>query len=177
MKNRHFLPFIAITAVTVFLTGCGSCKPGKVGPPGKYTIDVTRDESLKQASVPVDLVGINAASLPRWQAYSMSDYWKPRDTMRAAADKVELNFAPGEALTKTMDINHPKWEQWKNKSVTHVLVLANLPGAYADKEGNQDPRRQIVPLDVCAWRKGTAKIPLLINRSGIDNLTPGRTSN
>jgi hypothetical protein len=176
MKNRmqHFLLLVAVAAVAAFVAGCSACKPGKAGPPGKYTIEVTLDESLKQASVPVDVVGVNAASLPRWQSYPMSEYWKPRDSMRTDADKVELNFAAGQALTKSLDIKDPKWEQWKKKGVTHVLILAYLPGAHVDKEGAQDSRRQILPLDVCHWPDDTEKLTVLVKRSGIDPITPPR---
>jgi hypothetical protein len=176
MKNRmqRFFLLFAVAVVAAFVAGCSSCKPGKTGPPGKYTIEVTLDDSLKQASVPVDVVGVNAASLPRWQSYPMSEYWKPRDSMRTDADKVELNFAAGQALTRSVDIKDPKWEQWKKKGVTHVLILAYLPGAHVDKEGAQDSRRQILPLDVCHWPDGTEKLTVLVKRSGIDPITPPR---
>ena len=176
MKNRmqRFLLLVAVTSIAAVVAGCSACKPGKPGPAGKYTIEVTVDDSLKQASFPVDIVGVNAASLPRWQSYLMSEYWKPRDPMRADADKVELNFAAGGPLTRTLDIKDPKWDQWKKKGVTHVLILAYLPGGYVDKEGVQDSRRQILPLDVCHWPDDTEKLSLLVKRSGIDPITPPR---
>jgi hypothetical protein len=178
MKNQFklqcFVFFFVTALLAAFVSGCSSCKPGKAGPAGKYTIEVNLDESLKAASVLVHLVGINAGSLPRWQSYSMTKYWDAKDPMRTDADKVELSFASGQSVTQSMDIKHPKWDQWKTKGVTHVLVLADLPGAHIDKEGAQDARRQILALDVCTWPKGTEKLNVLVKRSGIDIITPPR---
>lgn len=163
-----------IGGAAALLAGCGSCKPGKPGPIGKYDIRVNLDESLKQSSVLVDLVGVNAGSLPRWETYSMRSYWEDNDPMRRDADKETFTFVSGQTLSKTFEAKNPRWEQWKKKGVTHVLVLADLPGGHTDKPGNQDARRQILSLDECVWPKKTSELTLLVKRSGIDILTPMR---
>jgi hypothetical protein len=176
MKNcvQRFFLFSAVTSLAIAISGCSACKPGKTGPPGKYNIQVSLDESLKQASVPVDLVGVNLGSLSRYQTYSMTDYWKPRDLLRTDADKVEFVFGGGQPLTRTLDTKNPKWDQWKRKGVTHVFVLAYPPGGHPDKEGAQDARRQVLPLDMCAWEEDTETLSVVVKRSGIDILTPPR---
>ncbi len=177
MKNRTLKPFLAglfSLLLAAAFTGCDSCKPGKPGPIGKYSLDVGLDESLKSSSVIVDLVGVNGSNLPRWEAYDMSKYWKENDAMRRDADKVVLNFVSGQSLSQSLPVTDPKWEQWKAKGVTHVLVLADLPGQQASKVGNQDARRQILPLDKCNWPSGTKKLTVLVQRSGIVAVTPSR---
>jgi hypothetical protein len=173
---RRFLRLTAAALLCAFVSGCSSCKPGKPGPIGRYDIEVQLDDSLKQASVLVDLVGVNAVSLTRWENESMKKYWEDNSLVRkdAERDKKTFNFVSGKELKQTMEAKDPKWEQWKSKGVSYVLVLADLPGANVDKPGNQDARRLILPLDECHWPKKTSKLTVLVRRSGIDPLTPPR---
>jgi len=177
MKNRVIKLFVAggfIVLSAVLLAGCATCKPGKPGPMGQYAIEVSLDESLKTSSVIVDLVGVNPSSLPRWEAYDMGKYWKEGDAMRRDADKVVLNFVSGQALTKTMASTDPQWEKWKGNGVTHVMVLADLPGAQTSRPGNQDARRQILTLDQCTWPNKTTTLKVMVQRSGMVVVTPAR---
>lgn len=157
-----------------FLAGCSSCKPGKPGPIGKYTISVSLDESLKSSSVLVDLVGVNPSGLPRWEAYDMGKYWREGDPMRHDADKVVLNFVSGQTLTNSLSSTNSTWERWKSQGVTHVLVLADINVRGESRPGNQDARRQILPLDQCQWPAKTKVLNVLVQRSGIKVLTPPR---
>ena len=176
MKNRFIKPFVFgfIALLAVVLAGCETCKPGKPGPVGKYALEISLDESLKNSSVIVDLVGVNPSSLPRWEAYDMGKYWKEGDPMRHDADKMVLNFVSGQALTRSVPMNDPKWDKWKSQGVTHVLVIADLPGVQLARPGNQDARRQILSLDRCSWPDGTTGLKVLVQRSGIVVLTPVR---
>jgi hypothetical protein len=155
------------------LAGCHTCTPG-TGPIGRYSINVSLDDSLKTASVIVDLVGVNPASLPRWEAYPMGDYWKEGDAMRKDADKYTLNFVSGQSLTNTMPKTDPQWDKWASKGVTHVLVLADLPGAQVSRPGSQDARRLILPLYQCSWEGNPSTLKVLVQRSGMQPLTPMR---
>jgi len=175
MKNRVTKRFLAVGLVVLLaglFAGCSTCKPGKPGPIGRYDIEVSLDESLKTSSVIVDLVGVNPSSLPRWEAYDMAKYWHEGDAMRRDGDKVVLNFVSGQALTNKLASSSPQWDKWKAKGVTHVMVLADLPGSPVSRPGNQDARRQILPLDQCSWPSGTKGLKVLVQRSGIVVLTP-----
>ena len=163
-----------VLLVTGLLAGCETCKPGKPGPIGRYNIEVNLDESLKTSSVIVDLVGVNPSSLPRWEAYDMAKYWKEGDAMRRDADKVVLNFVSGHALTNKLASTDPQWDKWKSKGVTHVMVLADLPGAPVSRPGTQDARRQMLALDQCNWPSKTTDLKVLVQRSGMVVLTPMR---
>ncbi len=172
------LTSIALLAgVAIFFTGCSSCKPGVAGPPAKYNIQVSLAPTLKDSSMLVDLVGVNATSLPAWEAYSMTKYWQTGDSKRTdALDKFTIDFVSGKSLTNTLAITNAIWDKWMARGVTHVVVIANLPGApSADKPGNEDSRRQILPLDKCAWTKGSATLNLLVQQSGIEVMTAART--
>jgi hypothetical protein len=173
MKKQVCKPLMAgfIALLLVGLCGCGTTKPG---PAGRYTIDAKLDESLRTSSVIVDLVGVNPSSLPRWEAYDMSKYWNEGDSMRRDADKKVLNFVSGQALSQSLPATDPLWDKWKGQGVTHVLVLADLPGTQTSRPGNQDPRRQILPLSKSHWPRGTKTLSVLVQRSGIVVLTPTR---
>jgi hypothetical protein len=166
-----------LAAVAFFSPGCSSCKPGVAGPPSKYSIQVSLAPTLKDSSMLVDLVGVNPASLPAWEAYSMTKYWQTGDPKRTdALDKFTIDFVSGKSLTNTLAVTDAIWNKWMARGVTHVVVIANLPGApSADKPGAEDARRQILPLDKCAWAKGSTTLNLLVQQSGIEVLTPART--
>jgi hypothetical protein len=178
MTNRTGRLFVtgACIALLWIVSGCASCKPGRPGPPGQYNIEVTLDDSLKSSSVIVDLVGANPSNFPRYENCDMGKYWKDGDPMRNDADKVVLNFVTGQALTKTMEVTNAHWNKWKSQGVTHVLVLADLPGAITSRPGNQDPRRQILSLDRCNWPNKTTTLKVLVQRSGIVVQTPVRAT-
>jgi hypothetical protein len=178
MKNRLIRRLVG-GAVMMLLAGvfagCATPKPG-TGPIGRYAISVSLDDSLKTASVIVDLVGVNPASLPRWEEYPMGDYWKEGDAMRKDADKYPMNFVSGQSLTNTMPKTDPLWAKWASKGVTHVLVLADLPGANF-RPGKQDARRLILPLYQSSWEGKPSTLKVLVQRSGIQPLTPMRPVN
>jgi len=177
MKNRIMKRFVAggfIVALAAVSAGCGSCKPGQPGSAGRYSIEVSLDSSLATSSVIVDLVGVNPSSLPRWEAYDMGKYWKEGDPMRHDADKVVLNFVSGQMLAQTVASTNAQWDIWKSKGVTHVMVLADLPGAQTAKPGTQDARRQELPLDRCYWPSKTKTLKVLVQRSGMIVITPVR---
>ena len=67
-----------------------------------------------------------------------------------------------------------KWNKWMAQGATHLVVLADLPGARQDRAGTQDERRQIVPLDQCHWPKKATNLIVQVQRSGINVLTPPR---
>ncbi len=165
-----------LLVLAAVLAGCSSCKPGKPGAVGKYAIEVSLDESLKSSSVVVDLVGVNPSGLPRWEAYNMSNYWHEGDAMRHDADKVVLNFISGQTLTNSLSVTNAIWDRWKSQGVSTVLVLADISVRGESRPGNQDPRRQILPLDKCQWPSKTKVLNVLVQRSGIKVLTPARSS-
>jgi hypothetical protein len=179
MTNRVIKPLIGAGVIILLaglLTGCGSCKPGKPGPVGRYTIEVVLDESLKTSSVIVDLIGVNPSTQPRWEAYDMGKYWREGDPMRRDADKVVFNFVSGQALTNSLATTDAQWDKWKGMGVTDVLVLADLPGAQTSRPGSQDARRLILSLDECNWPSKTKTLKVLVQRSGMVVLTPTRTA-
>jgi hypothetical protein len=175
-KLSQFASTLLLAGVALFSQGCSSCKPGVQGAPSKYNIQVSLAPTLKDSSMLVDLIGVNPASLPSWEAYSMTKYWQINDPKRADAfDKFTIDFVSGKSLTNTLASTNAIWSKWMSRGVTYVVVIANLPGAPSpDKPGSQDARRQILSLDKCAWAKGSDTLNVLVQQSGIEVLTPTR---
>jgi hypothetical protein len=157
-----------ILSVGLMFSSCSTCKPGKPGPIGKYNIDVNLDPSLKDASVTVDIVGVTPLTLPRWENYSMKSYWEPQDEMRQGADKITFTLGNGNVMNHSIPMTDPKWSAWLSGGVTHIMVLADLPGVIDDKVGSLDARRQELSLDKCSWGDGTTNLIIDVKRSGLE---------
>lgn len=145
--------------------------------PSRYTVNFTLDKALEGTSLQVDVIGANAvADLPKWQAYSITEYWQPGNTTRRDADKATLDFGRGKPLVQTLASTDPQWNEWLRTGALYMVVIADLPGVAADKQGNADPRRLILPLDKAAWPHGNkGAIEVLIQESGLRLLTPKKS--
>jgi hypothetical protein len=157
-----------VVGLGLILSGCATCKPGKAGPIGKYSIETHLDPSLKDASVTVDIVGATPLTLPRWENYSMKKYWEPQDEMREGAEKITFTLGNGADQSHTIPMDDPKWKDWAAHGVTYIVVVADLPGVIDDKVGSLDARRQELPLDQCSWTEGTTNLVVDVKRSGLE---------
>lgn len=168
------LTSLVLTGVS--LVGCSSCKPsGPPGPPQAYNTKITPGESLKDSSVVVDVVGINQSELPKWQSYSIRDYFKPGDPVRQDAAKFTAEFVPGKQTPAVLKKNDPLWERWTKSGAQYLVVIADLPGVYKEgKSGSQDPRRQLIPLCKCYWPDKTADLEVRIQAGGVSLVTAPR---
>ncbi|MGH7995387.1 MAG: hypothetical protein ACREFX_03445, partial [Opitutaceae bacterium] len=168
MKPPFRLPLVFSLAAAVFaLGGCASAPQ-----PRPYSVRVTLDNDLVGSSIEVDLVGVNTiADLPKWQNYSVTQYWQPQDTFRHDAHKYTMQFGPGTAKSFTLLSTDPIWKDWLGTGATNLVVMADLPEAAADQSGNADPRRLILPLDKHAWGSDVNTIDILVQESGLKLLT------
>ena len=160
----RYAPLVVLAGLALFVAGCNTCKPGKSKPPVAYQIDVNLDPALKGKSVLVDVVGVNPVNLTRLDSYSMTQYWKPNDSMRNDVSKITFDFISGQSLSQSLRKNDPKWKNWLDRGATHVVVLADLPGQ-TDKP--QDSRRLTLSLDPCAWPDKTTNLVVQVKPSGV----------
>jgi hypothetical protein len=171
LKSLYFAMSVLAPAAVLFITsGCGKEKPSKAEP---LNVQIELAPSLQGKSVLVDVVGVHEGDIPRWEAYSMTDYWKDGDKMRADADKKTYSFSPGQPLAVTLSRSDPAWNTWLvNKGAAYLFVLADLPGTISDKPGTTDPRRGKLCLYTKAWPKGTESIRVTIKESGVEAPIP-----
>lgn len=172
MKNTaQRLCGLAALFVLGLLAGCNSAPVAR-----NFNVRVEIDAALAASSVQLDLVGANAVSdLPKWQTYSVSDYWQPGDPMRRDSEKAVLRFGPGRPTVQTFSGGDPIWNRWLGTGALYLVVLVDLPGIAADRDGNADPRRLILPLNKAEWTRGIETIELRVQESGIRLLTPKKT--
>lgn len=153
-----------MAAGVVVLAGCGD----KARP---YHLLLECDEVVAKNSVRVDLVPVSQFELQDMEGYSVSKWWDPQDRKRASmADKITKNFGIGQPRSYLIKTSDPeikaKWRDWLNRRVTHVIVLADLPGVTQDLPGNADPRRKIIPLNKKSL-PDTSAIRVLIQAGGV----------
>lgn len=129
-------------------------------------LDASIAPAYKGASIQVDLVGVNNSELAAWNAKPIDDYFSPGDVFRSASSKRTLDFADGKDDVKSLAANDPIWQAWKSKGVSHVVVMADLPG-YTIPMGGIDLRRQIIPLTGSSWDKSPPSITIQVGPTGI----------
>ena len=108
LMTRRFALGLTMAAAAALISGCATCKPGSTPKLEYFPITVILDDSLKDSSMQVDLVGVNGASLPRLNGYSMTQYWKDGDATRKDADKVTFSFLDGKIGPFTIDDSETK---------------------------------------------------------------------
>jgi hypothetical protein len=168
MKTRLFLIPAWLLGLSLVISGCAS-----VPKPRPYTIKVELDPALVGSSLQVDLIGANQVSdLPKWESYSVTEYWQPDNVARRDARKATLQFGRGRSEAQMFSATDPRWSEWMSTGALYLVVIADLPGSWTDRAGNADPRRVILPLDSAEWGKGTETIEFTIQEGGVRLITP-----
>jgi hypothetical protein len=164
---------LVVLAASLLISACASAPK-----PRAYTIEIALDSSLAGNSIQVDLIGANAVSdKPKWETYSVTEYWQPGNAMRRNADKVVLEFGQGKSNVQVFSSTDPAWKRWIAAGAQYLVVMVDLPGGGDDKSGNADSRRLLLELDAKKWPSSVdkSKIQLLVQESGIRLLTPMKT--
>jgi hypothetical protein len=164
------LALLSAGVIALLLGGCVSTPQ-----PIAYTVEVSLDPALAGTSLQVDLVGANEISdLPKWQSYSVTEYWQPGNAFRRDARKVTLAFGRGLPTTQALSVDNPQWAEWLRTGALHLVLIADLPGPVSDQAGNADPRRLILPLDKRTWDKKAKGLQVVVQESGLRLLTARR---
>lgn len=154
MKN---LLLTATAAIGLsFLTACSS---------SLTSVTLQGSPSVTSSSVLVDVVGIG----PNNQALKLtpvSRYWQG-GSAQAKGDSKSYRFGPNSPQTYTLGANDPIWKHWQAIGATEVMVIADLPGVFADQPGDADARRKILPM---SSKSTTATIT--VDKAGLVKSTP-----
>ncbi len=163
-KHVVFLAFLLVTA-----SGCGGLQVG-----------VRVDDSLRDISTEVHLVGVTEEEYQKWAHYSMSKYFSPGDGLRESATSLGysyvMKFGAGHpALQRPSVRDSLTWrrvqERWSQRGAKYLFVLADLAG-FSDRPGEQDPRRLILQNPWPWWSfLFPRNIHVLITRGGLMRTT------
>lgn len=129
------------------------------------TVHLQGSSSVATSSVLVDVVGLG----PNNQGLKLMPvpkYWQG-GSAQAKADAKSFRFGPNSPQTYTIAASDPIWKHWAAMGAKEVMVIADLPGVFADLPGDQDARRKILPI---ASKSTSATIT--VDKSGLVKSTP-----
>jgi len=131
---------VFVVSLILLVCGCGDKSIKKV--------TVEADPSVEGMLVTLDLVGVNKLDLPRYEAYSVSQYWTQDDPLRKSNQdfREHLPFVGSLESVMEFDVTEDRWKEWYKSGVRYLVVIADIPGIVEDTPGN-NARRQIIPLD------------------------------
>lgn len=130
--------------VVLCLVGCGG--------PRAYDLQVTRDASLADTSIAVDVVGAGTSLTETLSQVRVSEYFAPGNRLRAGVERKTLRFVDDGEQVQVLERNDPIWDTWMDQGATHLVVMANLLGDFEDRAGSADDRRLVLPLARDRWR-------------------------
>jgi hypothetical protein len=152
MKNKKskLLALLSVLPVLMFVSACSAPRTFE-----KYNYDIRVDSVFKGSSIEVDLVGVNASELPRFESMSVTEYWQPGNSIRNSTIPPKMRFRFPSNKKIALSKNDPIWEKWRGRDVKYIIFIADLPGIMSDRHGSVDSRRLILPVD---WRQWENKI-------------------
>lgn len=163
----------------VLAIGLGGCCGHK---PVPHPVNVSYGAGFEEKpSIEVHIVALNPREAAILENYSMTKYWTANDPYPRTLQKYVMRFGGNHAGPQSFSPkDSPKewdslWQAWKAQGATRLFVLAFLPskeGKEEDKPGDQDRRRQSVPLDECKWDPPTRPLDFQLTPARVMCLTP-----
>jgi hypothetical protein len=120
----------------------------------------------------VDLIGVPPEKLEDYRMMKVSQYWQAHSGLRndAKGYTKTMSFSQDRKEPQTISKKDPIWKTWKERGAKWLVVMSNLPGRHADAPGDQDNRREIIPLEAYRWSGN--KINIVIKPTGADISPP-----
>jgi hypothetical protein len=176
---KRYLVMLMLGFFALMAVGC--C------PITKLNITVDMDENLRSQlgsrMLNLDIVALTPNESQRYENYSMSQYWDNNDALRASLKgrMITLTLDPKRPGSQTVWASDPVWNRWlkgsNEKEPPLIYVLALLPGTWGtdnDKNGDQDPRRLILPTASCRWDNSAGMPPnvkIVVTSNGLTTQT------
>ncbi|MBX3403037.1 MAG: hypothetical protein KF699_06445 [Phycisphaeraceae bacterium] len=160
----------------IFILLAAAVLPGCASAPGREIVVRLDDALMASASRPtimVDVIGLSDAERRRWDAASISEYWRPGATLRGAMGErvVSVRFAAERAEPLRIAPDDRAWAAWRRAGAKWLYVVANLPGGLPDRPGADDPRRLAVLMHASEWADDAPYV-IEIRRDGVVFLIP-----
>jgi len=140
--------FVLLAALSLISAGCHTAPP----PPAAWNLRVTK---VTEASIDVDIVGVQASDKGQLENMKPDDWWAspPNDLTRKGYKDMMLttNFQGGK--TWVVNKEDPIWSKWFGLGVKEIMVIANLPRVHDNT--TTDPRRKFLNLTKGDWKGAT----------------------
>jgi len=197
---RKFLPLFLMTLLA--MVGLGGCSAHPV----RLNVTVELDPDYAAQLVDrnggrqfdVDFVGLNANQAATWTKKPVNDYFSNTTADRGDTPHKTLTFDPKNPATfkQVLKSTDPIWDKWQvnqdpitdkpdKQDMPRLFIPAQLPppsGAVFqpadDKPGNDNPRRQILPLGDNRWKVSSGfgssvntDVLVRIQKSGLTTIT------
>jgi hypothetical protein len=160
MKIFKFSLLALGALVILSLTGCSTG-------PSAWNLEIRKTTG---SSIQVDLVGVTESEKPKWQNYSMDNYWNnENDPRRAGALKLTHFFESKQPWIVSKD--DPIWQKWFTQGDTELAIIANLPGANFPS-GEGDPRLNFFPLNSGSWKAKKHTLVFEVQDTIVKPVTP-----
>ena len=159
---RKLVVLALMTAIGFSLYGCKTVK-NVVCKERAYKLKVVADDSfVATTTVQVDFVAANAADLPRWQNLAVDSY------RGGGKDVYSMSFGQGKPSVQALEAEVELWERWLARNVTHVFVIATIPGMLSEGAlGPADARMVELPLDECRWEGTPGMLKVSLGVTGL----------
>jgi hypothetical protein len=160
MKILKF-SLLAFGALAILsLTGCSTG-------PSAWNLEIRKTTG---SSIQVDLVGVTESEKPKWEAYSMDNYWNNENDPRRT-DALKLTHFFGSKEPWLVPKDDPIWQKWFAQGDTELAIIANLPGANFPA-GAGDPRLNFFPLNKGAWKAKKHTLVFEVQDTIVKPVTP-----
>ena len=153
----------ALLALAAGAALAAGCSPGV----GKYDVKVSVAPELRNSSLDLDIVAVDAVTKGNWSGQRTDDYFSgtspTRANARAGGEVFTMEFRPGGPQTQTLEAKNPIWTtKWGKRP--ELFFIANTPGA------TDAQRTQTIPLATDRWDSRT--IEVVIEPKRINVVTP-----
>lgn len=137
-----------------------------------YDVVVNLDQSMGDEkgnlpSVELHLLGMTQADSQMMERRSMTEYWNP-NRRQDSWERSVMQFGTGKETRQVLRYKDFIWTQWNRGGAERLVVLADLPGVFQDRDSLEDPRRLVIPLKrTRLWIKPRLQLCIRIDRNGV----------
>ncbi len=168
--SQYFKTFASMLMLASFsfLGGCSlfssSTPTSEVG---IYLAEDIQDFYGYCPTLEVDIVGLTDAEQKRLLTYDIDKYFQPPEQFRKSLGAVTAKFSEESMTAKILDSGDPVWEKWKDKGVSHLGFIVNLPTVSDIKESATDPRKLIIDINKSGGFMRPSSHNIIVSGSGI----------
>ncbi|MCM8533931.1 MAG: hypothetical protein NE330_22405 [Lentisphaeraceae bacterium] len=114
-----------------------------------YDVEISTSAGLRGSSVEVNIIGVNSIDRQYWESLKVDEYFGSE--LQKSGDNIVMKFSQKEPAIQNLSDDALIWEKWAAKGVTHLYIVASIPGVISSETGSRDPRMVALPLDACRW--------------------------